>query len=149
MNNIDQLGWDRYFLYIAEAVSVKSKDPSTKVGAVIVDAQNRIIATGFNGFPHRMADHKADYDCRATKYKKTVHAEMSAILSCERPLGGCTLYTWPMPPCEACAILICQTNISRVVAPPPEGGVESRWGSSVITAAEYMCKCGIKCEVIL
>ena len=41
--------WDEYFLGIAEAVSQKSKDPSSKMGCVIVDENKRVISLGYNG----------------------------------------------------------------------------------------------------
>ena len=43
--------WDMRFLELAALVATWSKDPSTQVGAVIVDSAKRIVSVGFNGAP--------------------------------------------------------------------------------------------------
>ena len=70
--------WDVRMLRLAKHISSWSKDPSTKVGCVITDVQNRIMGIGYNGFPHGLAD--KNLDDREHKYARTVHAEMNAIL---------------------------------------------------------------------
>ena len=109
--------WDKRFLRLAEHVSSWSKDPSTKVGAVIVDSDKRILSTGYNGFPAKIEDHLADYQDRDTKLKKVVHAEVNAIIFSQRSLKNCTIYLWPFMPCSNCAGQIIQSGITRVVAP--------------------------------
>ena len=52
----DRIGWDKYFLNICEVVSTRSIDEDTKVGCVIVDKRNRIVATGYNSFPAGVDD---------------------------------------------------------------------------------------------
>src|SRR5690606_5617355 len=91
--------WDRRFLAVASVVASWSKDPGTKVGAVIADpAKRRIVSTGYNGVPRNMED--VNLDDRVSKLQRTIHAEMNAILnSCER-LDGHTLYVSSLPPCE-------------------------------------------------
>jgi dCMP deaminase len=108
--------WDIRFLGLAKFISSWSKDPSTKVGAVITDKDNRIISLGYNGFPNGVEDDKRLSD-RETKYKIIVHAEANAILFSNTKLNGCTLYTYPFQPCSRCAGLIIQSGITKIVAP--------------------------------
>ena len=106
--------WDKNFLELAKTVSTFSKDPSTKVGAVIVDDDNRVISIGYNGFPKGLKDdHRLDN--RDLKYDMVVHAEANALLFANAPTKGCTIYTWPFQPCSRCASLIIQAGIRRVV----------------------------------
>lgn len=107
--------WDFRFLDLAELVSSWSKDPSTKVGAVITDQQHRVISIGYNGFPQNISDDDRLND-RETKYKIIVHGEMNAILFANRCLKNCTLYTYPFMPCPRCTSMIIQTGIKRVVS---------------------------------
>jgi len=109
--------WHQRFLDLAQHVSAWSKDPSTQVGAVIVDDQRRIISTGYNGFPRGVADLSDRYNDRSIKYEMIVHGEVNAILFANQSLRNTTLYTWPFMPCSRCAAIVIQTGISRVVAP--------------------------------
>ena len=115
--------WDYNFLELAKTVSTFSKDPSTKVGAVIADENNRVVSIGFNGFPKGIKDdHRLDN--REMKYQIVVHAEVNALLFAERSVKGCTLYTWPFMPCCRCASSIIQAGIRRVVSLENK---EERW----------------------
>ena len=107
--------WDKNFLELAKTVSTFSKDPSTKVGAVIVDNDNRVISIGYNGFPKGIRDDNR-LDNRDLKYDMVVHAEANALLFANAPVKGCTIYTWPFQPCSICASLIIQAGIRRVVS---------------------------------
>jgi dCMP deaminase len=107
--------WDHRFLVLAKLIGSWSKDPSTQVGAVIVDENNRIVSVGYNGFPQNIKDDDRLYD-RETKYKIVVHGEINAILFANRSIAGCTLYTFPFEPCPRCAGLIIQSGIKRVVS---------------------------------
>lgn len=127
--------WDKRFLALARFVAQWSKDPSTKVGAVIVDSNKRIVSLGFNGFPQGVVDTEERLNTRETKYEITVHAEINAILFSSRDLTGCTLYTWPFPPCSRCAAQVIQSGIKRVVAPGLLAS-DSRWAGSISRATE-------------
>ena len=113
MKNIRK--WDFRFLNLAKHVSSWSKDPSTKVGAVIVDDKNRIVSIGYNGFPVNISDDYRLLD-RETKLEHIVHAEINAILFANKPLTDCTLYTYPLFPCNRCCAQILQTGIARIVS---------------------------------
>jgi len=112
-----QINWDEYFFKICDAVASKSKDPSTKVGSVIVGLSNEIRSTGYNGFPRGVNDSVERLNDRPTKYQFIVHAELNAILGAARngvSLVGCSLYThWY--PCHECAKAIVQSGISQVI----------------------------------
>lgn len=107
--------WDERFLALAEHVATWSKDPSRGVGAVIVDAKNRVVSMGYNGFPRGVADHAHRYEDRDTKYKFVAHAERNALDNAPLMVDGCTLYV-SLLPCNECAKSIIQKGIARVVA---------------------------------
>lgn len=109
--------WDRRYLELSAFVAQWSKDPSTKVGAVVVDENRMVVALGFNGMPRRILDLPDRYLEKNTKYAMIVHGEINAILCAPRSVRGCTLYTYPFAPCSVCASIIVQTGIARVVAP--------------------------------
>lgn len=99
---------------LARFISKWSKDPSTKVGAVIVDDDNRVVSTGYNGFAKRVSDDGGRYDDRTVKYKIILHAEENAIMFARRNLEGCSLYVTNLYPCAHCASLIIQSGIRKV-----------------------------------
>lgn len=102
---------------VAQLISTWSKDPSTKIGAVIVKDQ-QIIATGFNGFPRGVEDAEERLNDRPTKYRFVVHAEENAILQAARhgvSIKGATLYCWCDVPCERCMASLINAGISRIV----------------------------------
>ncbi len=111
-----RIRWDKRFLDLAKFISGWSKDPSTKVGAVIVDPFERIVSVGFNGLPRHVQDYPDRLQDRAQKYEMVVHGDINAILFARRDLVGCTMYTHPCLPCSRCAAVIAQSGISRVVS---------------------------------
>lgn len=136
--------WDERFLALAEHVAEWSKDPSTKVGAVIVDEQRRILSMGYNGFPRGVDDSPERYADRPTKYAHVVHAELNAILNTGVPmaLDDATLYVTHQP-CTECAKAIIQSGIGRVVV-PDAGGID-RWGDSQMVAWAMLEEAGVIC----
>ena len=109
---------DRRFMELADFIAQWSKDPSTKVGAVIVDPRNkRIVSTGFNGFPYGVEDSADRLEDKSVKYEMIVHAETNALMFAGEQANGCVLYVTPLPPCARCAVLIIQSGITRVVSP--------------------------------
>ena len=136
--------WDTRFLALAEHIAQWSKDPSSKVGAVIVDPNRRIISTGYNGFPQGVSDNPHRYDNRDLKYRLIVHSEPNAILQAKCDLTGCTIYAWPFPTCERCAGLIIQAGIVRVVSPSCPDDKAERWSHSLITANGMYQEAGVE-----
>jgi len=106
--------WDRRFMELALHVAQWSKDPSTKVGAVIVKPDKRIVSVGYNGFPSGVCDHEERYAERAVKYKFVSHAERNALDNVSQDVTGCTLYS-TLQPCPDCAKSIIQKGIAEVV----------------------------------
>lgn len=133
--------WDRRFLGLANLVATWSKDHSTGVGAVIVDAKNRIVSMGFNGFPRAVRDDEATLNNRDEKLRRTIHAEANAILFAGRPVEGCTIYV-THPPCAKCAATIIQAGIARVVSRPPWNSFTERWADDMRSAAEMFAEAG-------
>lgn len=121
--------WDKRYMSLAQLVSTWSKDPSTKVGAVIADKNHRQVSLGFNGYPRHVLDN--DLNNRKLKYEKIIHAETNAILFADsKRLEGSTIYVYPMPPCSRCMANIIQVGISRVVVIEPIEEQKERWGES-------------------
>jgi dCMP deaminase len=111
--------WDLRHLAIAQHVSCWSKDPSTKVGAVIADKRGNVIALGFNGFPENVQDAQHKLANRETKYEMTVHAEVNAIIIAGRSAAEGTIYVHGAPVCPRCAGVLIQVGVKRVVAKTP------------------------------
>ncbi len=112
------LTWDEYFMGLAIFTSFRSKDPSSKVGAVIVDENNHIVGTGYNGFVAGIDENKLSWSREGefmdTKYPYVVHAEANAILNATKSdLSGCRIYI-TLSSCNECAKLIAQKGIRKV-----------------------------------
>lgn len=108
------------FLPVARALAAMSKDPSTKVGAIILADDGDVISVGFNGFPRGVFDDKSRYQDRPTKLKLIAHAESNAIAQAARKgvsIKGSTLLVTALYPCTNCAKQVIQSGIRRVLAP--------------------------------
>lgn len=110
-----QRKWDLRYLALARHIATWSKDPSTKVGAVMVGQDNMIKGTGFNGFAHGEDDSEARYANRTEKLKDIVHAEVNAIG--KDPPAGFTIYS-SFPFCPDCARMACMRGARRLVCCP-------------------------------
>lgn len=139
------MDWDEWFLKRAEVIAMKSKDPSTKVGCIIVNKEREVMGSGYNGFPKRIKDLESLYANREEKYKRVLHAEQNAILLSRSNLEGCTAYVFPLFPCGKCALELIQSGITRVVAPTNK---EERWKESTDFAKELFNEAGIDVEEI-
>jgi dCMP deaminase len=118
MNNL-YLSWDEYFMGISIFTSLRSKDPSSKVGAVIVNTKNYIVGTGYNGFIAGIDESHFNWRREGnwldTKYPYVVHAEANAILnSTTSNLENCRIYS-TLFPCNECAKQIAQKGITEVI----------------------------------
>ena len=135
MKRKDYISWDEYFMGVALLAAQRSKDPSTQVGACIVDTSNRILSTGYNGFPYGCDDEEYPW-CRQgesvvqTKYPYVVHAELNAILNAHgTSLANATIYV-DLFPCNECAKAIIQCGISEVVYISDKYGEEELYKAS-------------------
>lgn len=138
----DFISWSEFFMNVAILASKRSKDPKTQVGSCIVNCENKIISTGYNGFPvfkDKNADTtlpwtKSDGNLYKTKYPYVIHAEVNGILNATTNVKNCIMYvTWY--PCHECAKIIIQSGISKVVYLNRHSEVEYQ---DTLAASEYM-----------
>jgi len=143
--------WDKYFIKMAQLVSTKSKDPSTKVGAVIVGEDNEVLSTGFNGFPRGVDEGSVTRWERPVKYKYVEHAERNAIYNAARQgirLKGARMYlNWEPCPCVECTKAVIQSGIAQVIGPnkkfPGKGDhweAEQQYAQQMLAEARIMRK---------
>lgn len=117
----DYLTWDEFFMGVSKLAAMRSKDPSTQVGACIVGSDNRILSIGYNGTPNGIDDDVFPWDREGnpleTKYLYVCHAEMNAILNyrgSRKDLENAKIYV-DLFPCNECAKLIIQAGIREVI----------------------------------
>jgi len=135
--------WDARFLDLAKLVSSWSKDPSTKVGAIIADRNNKIISMGYNGFPVGIKDNDR-LNNRDLKYEIIIHAECNAMMFANVSLKGYKLYTYPFMPCPKCSSMIIQAGITTVVS---YNNTPERWATNFKLSTELFNEANI--ELIL
>ena len=114
-----QLNWDEYFMGMAVLSSLRSKDPSTKVGAVIVNDEKKVVSIGYNGMPRHIEDEDLTWNKGEgldSKYLYVCHAELNAILNARNgsSLANCTVYV-TLFPCNECTKALIQVGIKEVV----------------------------------
>ena len=123
--------WDIRFMLLAKEIAGWSKDPSSKIGAVAVDKNRRILGTGYNGFPMKDADNLIEYYLRSIKYEKVIHAEKNLILNCLNSgvsLKDANIYIWGQAVCKDCAKELTQTGIKAVFSAWNEkSDASNRW----------------------
>ena len=110
--------WDARFMRLAKEISTWSKDPSSKIGAVIVNDDRRILSTGYNGFPRGIEDTEERLNNKEEKYPRIVHGELNALLGALYngvSVKDATLYVYGLPVCADCTKSVIQSGISRVV----------------------------------
>ena len=136
--------WDTRFLGLAKHISGWSKDPSTKVGCVVVGEDREVRSTGFNGFPRGIEDTAERLNNREMKYPMICHAEENAIMHAARigiSLKGCTAYvTWP--PCSRCARSLIQAGVLEVVY-PADSEIPDRWQEDFETSHGMLGEAGV------
>lgn len=144
----DEMGWDKYFMSMACLVAMKSKDESTKVGALIVGPQGEIISTGYNGLPRNADDKNKEHIERPGKYIWTEHAERNAIFNAARTgavVLGCCMYTQFFP-CTNCARAIIQSGIKTLVTTQLS---VPNWEDDLKIAKEMLQECGVQHRIYL
>lgn len=119
---MDYINWNEYFMGLAIMASCRSKDPSTQVGACIVDEKNNILSLGYNGAPIGYSDddfpwEREGNDPQETKYAYVCHSELNAILNAARngvKLQGGILYV-TLFPCNECTKALIQSGIKKII----------------------------------
>ena len=140
--------WNRRYIELAKGVASWSKDPSRKIGAVIVGEKGQIISQGFNGFPRGISDDTIRYQDRETKYKYVVHAEANAIYNAIHngaSTDGATIYVHGLPVCHECAKAIIQTGIRKVVM---DTEPVNNWLESGLLSLEMFREAGVEFEFL-
>ncbi len=145
MKSSKYITWDEYFMGVAKLSSFRSKDPSTKVGACIVNEKKRIVGIGYNGLPYGCSDDEYPWEREGepldTKYPYVVHAEPNAILNSTNKLDNATLYV-TLFPCNECAKLIIQSGIKEIVyiSDKYNGTSENIASKKMLTSAGVKCR---------
>ena len=119
MKRTDYINWDEYFMGIALLTAMRSKDPSSQVGACIVSPENKILSLGYNGMPIGCNDDDMPWEREGsdldTKYMYVCHSELNAILnSPNHDLRGSRMYV-TLFPCNECAKAIIQSGIREII----------------------------------
>jgi dCMP deaminase len=136
------MNWDTYFLQMAQLVSTKSKDRSTKVGCVIVGPDHEVRTTGYNGFCRGIIDDVDSRHERPDKYLWTEHAERNAIYNAARngiQLAGCTAYV-TLFPCADCSRAMIQSGIRKIVVDQEGYFTKSKMPVESFLCSERMLK---------
>jgi dCMP deaminase len=136
--------WEKRYLDLCLSISSWSKDPSTKIGCLIVGRDGQILSQGYNGFPRYIKDDANRYEDRETKYKFVVHAECNAIYNASKigaRLDGSTMYVTGLPVCTECAKAIVQSGIRKLICSFP--GVKKNWEESCSFAQEILEEAGV------
>lgn len=154
-NNDKRDKWDKFFMSVALDSSMMSKDPSTKVGAVIVGPDMEIRSTGCNGFPRGIFDSEERLKDKAIKYQLVVHAEINAVLNAVRmgvSVRDCTLYivakrvstgnVWGGPPCIRCTVELINAGIKEIVSHKEEN-VPDAWVDSLALSRSILKEAGV------
>lgn len=140
------LKWQKRFMRLAYEISTWSKDPSTQVGAVAVDSDRQVLSCSYNGFPSRIEDTKERLEHRETKYKYTIHAELSVILNAAKKgvsLNGAWLFVTSLPVCKECAKHIIAAGFDHVVVDSTKLNDE-RWKDHWPISKEMLEEAGIE-----
>lgn len=138
------LQWITHFSDMAKLISTMSKDPSKKIGVVIVDEHNRVVSTGFNGFPRGVEDSQERLENKDYKRAITLHAEENAILYAKQDLTGCDMYIYGLPPCAHCAAMIIQSGIKNVwYRIPDEYEISEHWKENLEIAESILTEAGV------
>lgn len=146
--NPNEEKWHVRFLRLAEEVASWSKDPSTKVGCVLV-RDRRIVSTGFNGFPKNLSDSFDRLIDREQKYEMTVHAEVNAVTTAALhgvSTENCTAYV-TFSPCSRCAAVLINAGITAVYV---SGGniIPDRWLQNFILASNILAEASVHYQTI-
>lgn len=140
--------WDQRFMKIALEVSSWSKDPSTKVGCVLV-RDKKVISTGYNGLPKNLSDNLDRLMRREEKYEITVHAEVNAVTTAALhgvSTEGCTAYV-TFNPCSRCAAVLINAGINSIYS-YAGSEIPDRWLANFILASKILAEAGVNYQTI-
>ena len=138
--------WYKRYLKLAAEVATWSKDPNTKVGAVVVGSKGQILSQGYNGFPRGIVDSPKRLNDRDLKLSLVVHAEMNAIYNATYSgvsLDGATIFIHGLPACSECAKGIIQVGIKKVVVSKQCIEQRPHWNDSWKKSVAMFAEAGI------
>jgi dCMP deaminase len=147
MNPLDTPRLQGWALDMAKHVAKLSKDPSTRVGAVIFDPKRRLVSAGYNGLARGVKDTEERLTDRSVKYRMILHAEKNAITFATAPLEGCTLVV-THPCCAQCAALVIQSGIAHVMWPKPTVEFRARWAEDYELSKQQFAEAGVEVEEV-
>jgi dCMP deaminase len=146
--NADEYRWHERFIKLAHEVAEWSKDPSTKVGCVLVK-NKRLISTGYNGFPKGISDSFDRLMDREQKYEMTVHAEINAITTAALhgvSTEGAIAYI-TFNPCSRCAAVLINAGIGSIYV-STANDIPTRWLENFILASKMLAEAGVEYQTI-
>ena len=147
--------WDQHYLGVALNAARYSKDPATRVGAVIVSPRRRVWGAGYNRFPTSIKETPERMNDRDVKLSLVIHAELNAVFDAQRSdrtAFGCTLYlactddsgdVWGGPPCTRCTVHLIEAGIAEIVSHPIKA-TPSKWHADLAVARELLAEAGVK-----
>ena len=145
--------WNQYFMGLAKNAASRSKDRSTKVGAIAVGRDKEVITICYNGMPRGVDDNVEARHVRPYKYLFMAHGEENIVSTAARlgvSLMGCTIYVKclpePLPPCATCARMMINAGVAKVVYEKAE--VPERWKESCEAALEMLNEAGVKVDMM-
>lgn len=139
--------WTQAWMDMAFLVAENSRDPSSKVGAVVVNRNQEQVSSGYNDFPRGVQNLASRYANRELKYAFIQHAERNALDFAKSDIAGSTLYVTTHP-CAECTKSIIQKGISCVVCPEPERGFAERWEESIKFSKLMLSEAGVSLVVL-
>ena len=144
--------WKIFFMQQAQIMSTRSKDPSTKVGCIIVSQDGYVISEGYNGFPRGIADTEERLNDRTQKYPRIVHGEANAVINACRNgtkiEDGVVFVT--QPPCPDCAKMLVQSGISQIYYIDLDKSKKNvaGWRDMLTFSFDMFKEAGIPCQAI-
>lgn len=154
ITNRNQEIWDKHFLDLCLQRAHMSKDPSTRVGSIIISPERDLLGSGYNGFPRQIKDTPERLNDRDTKLKLVIHAEMNALLSAAKlgiKVQCSTMYIaatdksgeiWGGPPCTRCLVHVIQAGVIEIVTYKFKT-IPSRWMDDLLYSKELIIEAGI------
>lgn len=148
MSNEEIPSWDKTFIDTARLWAKRSKDPNTKIGAVIAGPDNEVLSTGYNSFPRGINDDIPERSERPEKYLWIEHAERNCILQAARhgtPLKDCRMFVSCWLPCTDCARAIIQVGIKEVImAQTVDAASREKWVEAAKRSKQMFEEAGVK-----
>lgn len=149
MKKIPAADKSEFFMRMVYLVGQQSKDPSTKIGAVLVRGDT-VISTGWNGFPRKVVDLEELYINKAEKYPRIVHSEMNTLLLAARngiSTDGATLFV-NCHPCSDCCKALIQAGVKKIITHKqwPICNMAAHWDKSFEISNQMIKESGIVIE---